>query len=41
MKGFMMENVKYDWEWNVTLGRPPQYYPFSLGGDNRRLGHKI
>jgi len=34
MKGFMMENFKYDWEQNITLGRPSQYYPFSLGDDN-------
>jgi hypothetical protein len=40
MKGFMMENVKYDRERNVTLGRAPQYYPFSLGGDNTGLGHR-
>jgi hypothetical protein len=40
VKGFMMENVKYGREWNVTLGRAPQYYPFSLGGDNTGLGHR-
>jgi hypothetical protein len=40
MKGFIMENVMYDREQNVTLGRAPQYYPFSLGSENTRLGHK-
>jgi hypothetical protein len=40
MKGFMMENVQYDRKRYVTLGSAPQYYPFSLGGENMGLGHK-
>jgi hypothetical protein len=41
VKGFMMENVKYGREQETfTLGRAPQYYPFSLGGDNTGLGHR-
>jgi hypothetical protein len=40
VKGFIMEDVKNGRERNAIVARAPQYYPFSLGGDNTGLGYK-